>query len=118
MGNLFYCFYKLVDSSDSMPHFTAYVAISCTSYMNLLVLSTFLEEVVGIKVIPDDMSKLGVVLSATPILIVYFFLFLYKKKYLDILEKYNKSTGWKTSKWVAIVYIVLSFILLVAGNEI
>ncbi|UZS00030.1 hypothetical protein [Chondrinema litorale] len=86
--------------------------ISTTNYMNFLVVEMLIEKIFNVTIVPKDLNQFGVLVSTLPILILNFYLFYYKKKYLEIVEQYEKLNTVKNAKWNAIGYMVCSFLLL------
>ncbi|UZR99940.1 hypothetical protein [Chondrinema litorale] len=119
MKYFIYCFYRIVKGNNgSAPYLSAYIAVSSLNYMHFLVLLTLIEGIVGIDIMPRNLNKIGIVISALPILILDYYLFFYKKKYLEIISKYEKSNKTKNPNLIVIGYIVATFFLLIATKEL
>ncbi|MDW7693174.1 hypothetical protein R9C00_09400 [Flammeovirgaceae bacterium SG7u.111] len=119
MRYLFYCFYRIIKgNNDSTPYFTTYAAISAVNYMNFFTIVLIIERILGSDIMPKNLNKLGIVISALPVLILNYYLFFYKKRYLEIINDYEKSNKINHPNWVAIGSMVVSFLLLAVTKKI
>ena len=114
---IFYRFYLLF-ANQSVPIFTAILAVSQHFLFNLISIPILLYiffriEIVNWKFIADNISKLYLVLLLLLFLGINLYYFLGKKRYIDIFKRYKRETKDQKAKGrkIIITYIVVTWMI-------
>jgi len=110
---LFYRIYKRKKKKNGEIESTlvSMMAISCIVFLNLVTIETFLSKLLAIQVIID--SVLSVIITMVSIFGLNCLMFLLKKRYKDIEQKFlnETKTHQNIGTFIIIAYIIISFIL-------
>ncbi|MDD3738109.1 MAG: hypothetical protein PHP31_02290 [Lentimicrobiaceae bacterium] len=118
-----YLFYRLYTwnlnkwGENDLPQWNAMFIVSSMMFLNLILIGILLQAI-GINIFYlEKTPKKEITFIATGLMIMNYFLFIHKGKYLEITRLLEKETPKKRKINTALIwlYVILSFTLFVIG---
>lgn len=107
---IFYKYYKFISSNipeNSTPVLSTNLLLTMLAYTNILAFTGY-----DFNVFFPNSGNLGIFILGTSIIIIHYFLFYIKKRYLKIVERYDKTSDsqQKLGSVLGILYLAFTII--------
>ena len=93
---------------SDVPEFNAVLGMSLSFVCNMLSLSVLIDVILGVQVIPDEISKVKLIIPLLSIMAIHYFAFMHKGKYIEI-EKEFKAESKKERRRKGILVLLYTF---------
>lgn len=114
---IFYSIYKWnkrVAPKSEQPELNAMLALCFLIFCNLVFLSIVIELTIGFKIISfEGISPITVMSIIVGIIVMNYFLLVYRKRYISIIEKYKQTRKTKVANGFVLFYIITSLFTLI-----
>jgi len=113
----YYKFFRKINSQDSSPEWTASLAVGTLIFFNILSIGAIINVYLPFWTWPEISRSVFFLIVGLPWIIILYFLFIYKKKYLKIIEVYKNENEneRRNGRKLVLIYIITSIFLVIGS---